>query len=271
MLASLLTVEAIREGLSVSRVGRLVRVFDELPSTNLYALDPALGPESDGLVILTEKQTAGRGRHGRSWECPRGAGILCTVLLFDRERQIEASLLALVVPVAIREAIRTSTGVDCSLKWPNDLVTPNGKLAGVLIESADSGNGRRYAIGMGINCLQQRGHFSAGLNRTATSLELESDQPIDRVAVLRGLLAELDRWLAAPQDWDADSICESWRRAATGIGSRITVRHAGQEFTGNVIDIDPSSGLLVDLDQGVRRLFAASNTTVVSGEEAGRV
>lgn len=268
MTASLLTVEAIQDRLDVSRVGRLVRVFDELSSTNLYALDPALEPDSDGLVILTEKQTAGRGRHGRTWDCPRGAGILCTTLIFDSENRTDPNLLALVVPVAIREAIRRSTGVDCSVKWPNDLITANGKLAGVLIESSDSGNGRRFAIGMGINCLQQRGHFASGLGQRATSLEMESDQPIDRLAVVRALLVELDRRLASPQDWDADSICEAWRRAGTGIGSRITLRHAGQVFSGNVIDIDPTSAILVDLDQGVRRLFAASNTTVLSCDGA---
>jgi BirA family biotin operon repressor/biotin-[acetyl-CoA-carboxylase] ligase len=259
-----LTADELKRGLNTRRVGRSIVVFEELDSTNRYALEQVESSEAQGLVILAEYQTAGRARMGRSWNCPRGAGILCTVVIVDADNCIDGNLLALLVPVAISEGLEDATGIHAGIRWPNDLVIDHRKVAGVLIESCpDRSGGQRYAIGFGINCLQQAGHFPADLRDRASSLYMDSTKPIDRAAVLRAVLQKLDAWLADTGRWDPDLVCARWKRRALPVGTRIRVSHEGQVFTGHVVDIDPSAALVVQLDEGARRLFPASNTTVL--------
>ena len=257
-----MTAAAIAAGLDTTRVGRTLEVFDEIDSTNRYVLDQPPGPDLDGRVVLAEYQSAGCGRHGRRWACPRGAGLLCTIALLDPRRAIDANLLSLVVPMALGDGIVASGDVRPDIEWPNDLVVGRRKLAGVLIESRRDGPAVRYAIGFGVNCLQHRKHFPPELRATATSLDLESRRPIDRAAVLRHILRELGRWLLDPAAWICDQVCLAWKARTSSIGRRVHVHHYGQTLSGQVIDIDPTAALLVQLDEGGRRLFSVANSSV---------
>ena len=244
------------------RIGQRFKYFEEIDSTNRFALELPASETQDGLVIVTERQSAGRGRLGRAWHCPRGAGILCTVVLDDPQGAIDANLLSLVVPVALVDGIRDAVDVRAEIRWPNDLVTPRGKLAGVLIESAKHGKRVRYALGFGINCLQHRGHFPEELRNTATSLDLECPTAIDRDAVLTAVLQRLDAWMRQPA-WDPQRVRSEWIRHAIPLGGSATLRHDGRIFRGVAIDIDPTAAIVVQLDEGGRRLFAASNTSLL--------
>lgn len=263
MSDALLDAQRIQSRLITCRVGGIVRVFDELESTNQHVLDNA-SELGDGAVVLTERQTKGRGRQGRDWRCPRGAGILCTVCMIDESNGTDANLLSLIVPVAISDAVRDGAGVHCEIKWPNDLMVNSRKLGGVLIEGRSAGIGRAvYAIGFGVNCLQQRGHFDADLANRATSLDLESSHPIDRTDILVRILTQLDHALADPGCWTADDVCRNWKNRAQPLGGRIRLLYDDRTFDGHVIDIDPTAALVVQLDQGGRRAFPAHATSVL--------
>jgi len=254
--------DRIRSRLHPTRVGVEVRVFEELNSTNQYVLSEA--PGEDGLVVLAERQSRGRGRHGRTWDCPRGAGILCTVEIIDTTNQFDAPLLSLVVPAVLCEAVVDATGVRCEIKWPNDLITGGRKLGGVLIEARSSGMGCvQYAIGFGINCLQQPSHFDETLRDRATSLDIESSAAIDRTDVLVRILGLLDRALTRRLPLCADDVCHRWKQHALALGGRVVLVHDDRRYTGHVVDIDPTAALVVQLDQGGRRLFPAAATTVL--------
>ncbi len=263
-IAGRLNADRVLAYLRLARLGRSLELLDDIDSTNRYALERYMSPQHDGAVIAAERQTAGRGRLGRSWHCPRGAGILATIFLFDESRTIDPNLLSLLVPVAIVDGIDSATGVRPEILWPNDLVASGRKLAGVLIDSAaGAARGVRFAIGIGINCLQHRGHFPPDLRDRATSLDLESKHPIEREAVLRAVLVQLDRWLAHPQAWQASDVCRAWIERATPLGSRVRISHAGKVFSGHTIDIDPTAALVVQLDEGGRRLFPAGNSSLM--------
>jgi BirA family biotin operon repressor/biotin-[acetyl-CoA-carboxylase] ligase len=263
MLDGRLCHDAILSRLRTARVGRRVEVLDQVDSTNRHVLVRLREADNDGLVAVAETQTAGRGRRGRRWECPNGAGILCTVGLRDDAGSIRSNLLSLIVPIAICDGVRAATEVACEIKWPNDLVVGHRKLAGILIEARGNTAGQVcYAIGFGVNCLQHSAHFPPELREHATSLEMESDRPIDRAAVLISVLCELDRWLAAPLSWEVDDVRARWMCRAKGMGGRVCVEHEGRRYLGNLIDIDPTSGVVVQLDEGGRRLFDASSTTI---------
>jgi BirA family biotin operon repressor/biotin-[acetyl-CoA-carboxylase] ligase len=183
--------------------------------------------------------------------------------------------LGLAAAVACCEAIARATRVRVQIKWPNDLVFEGRKLGGILVESR---RGRRgpapgeprfaaaqaaYVVGFGVNCLQHRRHFPRELRDRATSLDLIAPGPIDRCALARALLAELDRWYADLSVWTGQELRRAWLNWAVPVGGRIRLQHAGRLYIGHVIDLDPTASLVVQLEQGGRRLFGAASTTIV--------
>jgi BirA family biotin operon repressor/biotin-[acetyl-CoA-carboxylase] ligase len=140
-------------------------------------------------------------------------------------------------------------------------------VGGVLAESCSlpERSGRAVVIGAGINCLQQRGHFTDELARIATSLECESAEPVNRASVAAGLLARLDHWLRVaveqPDGWTR--VRSAWRVRCQDTGARVTLEHDGRTFTGTALDISEEGDLVVELDQGGRRAFAGTTTARV--------
>jgi len=271
MSAGKLQLERILDERCTCRVGRRIEIHDTVDSTNELAWERVANGDSDGLVIFAEHQQSGRGRLGRSWDSPRGASVLMSLVLHDPEGDLGSEILSLLAAVAATDAVDAASAVTVEIKWPNDLTVNGRKLGGILIESR---SGRRqgtspgmqaptvYVVGTGINCLQHRRHFTSELRDTATSLDLESALPVDRNRVARHLLIELDRWLAAPRRWDRGELKDAWVRRALPLGRRIRLRQAGAEFIGQVLDVDPAAGLLVQLDTGGRNWFDAASTSM---------
>jgi len=246
------------------RVGCQLILRDELDSTNLYALRRA-DELADGAVVLAEYQTAGRGRLGRRWESPRGASILLTLLLKEPAGSELVQWLTILAAVATCEAVEAQTTCHPVLRWPNDLALSGKKFGGILVESRSL---RRnppelaLAVGIGINCLQQRGHFPGELATTATSLELESSRPIRRETILRALLERLDDRLARfDRPGGTTALLAAWKQRCADFGQRVTLVHDRQTVTGTVVDIGEKGELLVQLDEGGRRYFAPATTT----------
>ncbi len=267
----MLCAEDIGRGLEVRRIGRRITVLSETESTNDVALADDGG--EDGLAVFAEYQTRGRGRLGRRWSSPRGASVLCSVRLLDCPRTAQSSfgpaVLTLAAGVAVCDAAASAApDLSPTLRWPNDVVVNGKKLAGVLIESCWRPGGRACAIGIGVNCLQQRGHFERDLGGLATSLEAESRHPICRLTVARRLLVELDRWLADPPDLTA--LRQAWLDRAEPLGQHIHVRQGGDDFLGTTVDLDPTAGLIVQLDGGGRRAFDPATTTLLGSTHIGR-
>jgi BirA family biotin operon repressor/biotin-[acetyl-CoA-carboxylase] ligase len=252
----------------LQRLGRRVYVHSTLDSTNRYLLEHAV-QAGDGAVAWAEWQTAGRGRLGRRWEAPRGSSILLSVLLHEPPETLLRTHAALLAAVAACEAIEAHTDLEPAVRWPNDLVVGGRKLGGVLAESclltAEQTEGARLAlvIGIGINCLQQPGHFAGDLAARATSLECESRHPIHRAAVASGLLRRLDAWLALlaaePKTWER--LRAAWQEKCDDWGRRVTLAQGGQRLTGTALEIAPDGDLVVQLEHGGRRHFAAASTT----------
>jgi len=173
----------------------------------------------------------------------------------------------LLCAVAACDAVVQATGVTPHIKWPNDLVVHGRKLAGILIESRTTGGtGRTFVCGIGINCLQQRGHLVGGLADSATSLEIESTRPVDRNAVAAALLTQFDTRLHDACADGTDTLRQAWLQRCEPMGRHIRVRCQGRIYTGTTVDIDPSAALVIQLDTGHRRAFPASDTTVLERE-----
>lgn len=265
MQNGVMQLDRILSGRKLRRLGPQVELLETTTSTNDHVWRRAEDDPADGYVVFAEYQSAGRGRFNRPWVSPRGASVMVSVLLIDSADHPTPPVetLGLLAGIATSEAIHSAVGIDAQIAWPNDIVVHGRKLAGVLIESRTLPSElRAFAVGIGINCLQHRDHFPPELRSRATSLELESNQPVDRETVAGALLAALDEWLADSSRWEPDVIKTAFVQHALPFGRHIRLQHEGRSYEGQVVDLDPSAALVVQLDEGGRMLFPTAGTTV---------
>jgi len=258
-------VHALRHAL-LGPAGRWARldVVDETGSTNAALTAAALAGAPDGTVLVTEHQTAGRGRLDRVWESPRGSGIAVSV--FWRPEHVPAERLGwlpMLAGVALLDAIRAvAPGVEAGLKWPNDLLlgAQRRKGAGILAEMTPvSGGGPGVVVGLGVNV----GAPAGTLPPTATSLAAEG-APVDRsellVALLRNLAEREAAWRTAAGDADESGLRGDYRAGCLSLGAEVRVEMpGGSAIVGIAEDVDPSGQLLVLEPDGRRRAVAAGD------------
>lgn len=245
------------------RIGSRVLCFDRLESTNKYLKDNA-GGLPDGTIVTAEYQSGGRGRHGRVWDAPRGSSILLSVLLIEPMHSPLTAHAATLACLAACEAVREATDLEPRVRWPNDLTLSGRKLAGALAEATPLGKARQALIlGIGINCLQHRGHFSEELREKATSLEIESPRVIERSAVAQRLAARLDAYFSGTRSERdcSTAAAATWTDLCDDIGTRAVVQHHGRQYRGTIVDISQAGDLVLQLDTGGREQFGAATTT----------
>lgn len=257
-----LSPEAIRRGLSTRVVGRQVRYEASIGSTNteLKRLADAGAPE--GLLLVTDEQTAGRGRFERSWYAPAGSCLL-TSLLFrptflppQRSQQ-----LTMICALAAVEAVAAETGLAVGIKWPNDLVYEGRKLAGLLTESSFSGATLDWVVvGLGLNVnLDFAASAEPGLAGTATSLQMILGRPVSRPALLRGYLTWVDRYYETLRGgWSPQA---AWAERLVTLGREVVVSNGEQVIEGLAEAVDEDGALLVRRpDGGLERCLAGDVT-----------
>jgi BirA family biotin operon repressor/biotin-[acetyl-CoA-carboxylase] ligase len=201
-----------------------------------------------GVVIAADEQTAGRGRRGTTWISPPGAGLYFS---FISRPSAGAALITLAAGVAVREGIKTATGLGADLKWPNDVIVDRRKLAGILAEGVAIGSpDQAVVIGVGVNL--QQAAYPPEIAARATSLEGELGKPVDRGSVLTEILIALWDRLATLEQRPGD-ILQAWRAAspnATGTRVEWDGKH------GTTAGIDDRGALLVKTTAGVERIIA---------------
>ncbi len=262
----LLSISKILDGLSLERIGTRVELVEQTGSSNDYVWAVAEEGASDGYVVFTEHQTCGRGRLGRTWLMPRGAGVMLSLLLLDdaHHRNPPPETVSILVGIAVTRAIRSSADVDARVSWPNDVYVGRRKLAGVLTEMRTLRNGSRaYVIGLGVNCLQTADHFPPELRTRATSLDLETSSPVVRERVAAELLRELDRCFGDASRWTPEFVRKSFHELTVPLGACVQLTHAGRDYRGRTIDIDPTTAIVIELDEGGRMSFPASGTALL--------
>ncbi len=167
------------------RLGTPYRFVESCPSTQRLLGED----EPEGATVVADDQTAGRGRLGRTWEAPAGRAILCSVLLRPRAPMPLWPELSLVAGEAVAAALRAETGVDASLRHPNDVVVAGRKLVGVLAEATPG----RVVLGIGVNVNQTADELPRDTAKAPTSLRLELGRELERAPLLAAILFELER------------------------------------------------------------------------------
>ncbi|MGW1345374.1 biotin--[acetyl-CoA-carboxylase] ligase [Kribbella sp. NPDC002412] len=247
--------------------GRLVRpgslwtqidVLTETESTNAVVAAAAAAGAPEGLVVTAEHQSSGRGRLGRTWTTPPRSALLTSALL--RPTAVPAARwpwLGLLVPLAVAAAVRRVGEIPAQVKWPNDVLVEDRKLAGILLERVD---GPAAVVGIGLNVTLRE---SEKPHPAATSLALEGAATTDRVTVLAAVLRELatryQAWRAA--DGDPETILPEYREHSATLGRQVRVELPDGTFLeGTARDLADDGRLIVDTPDGVRPLAAGDVT-----------
>lgn len=246
-------------------VGRDLRCFDEIDSTNTYVKQIALEGAADGTVAVANCQTAGRGRMDRSFQSPRDKGIYLSVLLrpqLSTERLLPVTAMA---GVAVCGAVEAVCGVRPGLKWPNDPVLENKKLCGILTElslEAETGRLQYLVLGIGINVLQRPEDFSPDVREMATSLAQVLGKPVSRPALAAALIWELDKLYAALLRGETGPYLEACRRDCVNLGKTVQLLGPGGRETVTAVDIDQDFGLVVRTAEGAEKTVRSGEVSV---------
>ena len=195
----------------------------------------------NGALVLADFQTAGRGRLGRTWVASPGSSLLFSVVLRPTWEPDLRPLFTLAAAVAICECL-TGLGLDPGLKWPNDVLIANRKVAGILAEAA----GDVVILGVGVNV--GRGAFPPEIAETATSLEECSGRKFNRPEVLADLIGHLAELVEGP----VTAIPERYRRWSLTLGQTVRVVLDSESLEDRAVDIDPAGGLVLQGGQVVR-------------------
>jgi BirA family biotin operon repressor/biotin-[acetyl-CoA-carboxylase] ligase len=241
-------------------MARQLHWFETTGSTNDVAAQLAQAGAVEGTTVAAEAQTSGRGRHGRVWFSPPGAGLYVSVVLRPPhsigDEENPARLLTLASGVAVAEAVRAVTGLPAEIKWPNDVTVGRRKLAGILAESAAQGGELQFVVlGIGVNL--RTAAYPPELASRVTSLEAETGRLAERGIVLAEILGALNERYSDLRGRRFDAILSAWRRLAVSLPSAPIEWDSPKGIVrGRAEGIDDRGALLVSIDGKLERVVA---------------
>ena len=245
----------LSQRLSDNLILRELRVLPEVGSTNTYLLVEAREAD-EGLVVLAEYQTAGRGRLGRSWVALPRSAINCSILLRPRLPIRDRFLLTAACALAVRSAITPLVTASVQIKWPNDVLLAGRKVCGILAETTHSSNGTVFVLGFGVN-------VHAAPDRTdapnATCIAHHASLPTTRTDILVPILIGLDGFLVNLYAGGSDLLWREWRNALETIGREVKVDGPMGKLRGRAVDVGRDGGLVVELPDGTQYLVYAGD------------
>ena len=238
-------------------IGRRIEFHEEIESTNTEALHLAQQDAPEGTVVIAEAQSSGRGRLDRIWESPPAMNLYLSVILRPDITAVSASLIPLMVGVAVAEVISQYCKGRVRLKWPNDILIDGKKICGILTEMRTRADRVAFIIaGIGVNLNMQKLHFPRELRETATSLRIETECEIDRLDFSVRLIETLEHWYRIFLNGGQDHIRQSWLKYADIIGRRIEVVFKSDMQRGTVVGLDENGALLIQGETGVQQVLA---------------
>ena len=234
--------EEVQFGLRTRIIGRKIHHYETLGSTMEVAFELGLKGAKDGTIVCAEGQTKGKGRMGRSWCSPKQKGIYFSTILRPELHPVDVSKITFLASIAVCEAVREVCDVNAQIKWPNDILIENKKVAGILIElNAEIDSVKFVVVGIGINVNTNLG----SLPDCATSLKKESGQSVFRVELTREILRSLDKWYLVLRKDGFGSIIARWKELSLTLGNMVRIKDSGYSVEGKAIDIDEHGGLVV--------------------------
>lgn len=239
-----------------------VHWYDEIGSTNDLARQMAYEGCPSGTCILAGKQTDGHGRMGRSFSSPAGMGVYLSCILRPNCKPEQLMHLTCAAAVAAADAVKDAAGIDCGIKWTNDLVVGTKKLGGILTAlQIDPNTGLVSAaiLGIGINCLQSKGDFPPELRDMATSLAMHTKRcdPAVLAAALIRRLQQMDGQLH-----ERKQIMVSYKTRCATLGKEVSWMAGDTLYHGTALDLDENGGLVLQLSDGTTKIAAFGEVSI---------
>ena len=256
----LLTPSEIKPILKTKWIGKKIHYFQALDSTNSKAYELAINGAEEGEVIIAESQEKGKGRLGRQWFSPPFSNIYVSLILRPKIPPHQGSLITLMAAIATADAIRNFFRLLPVIKWPNDILLRDRKVAGLLNEIHSEVDRIHFVIlGIGVNLNMDEKMFSEGIRNIATSLKIETGQTVSRKDFLQSLFLELERWYAMFSSEGNGVILDAWRDRAHIKGKQVKVTSFGETLVGRAIDIDSDGALLLETKDGKQKRVVAGD------------
>jgi BirA family biotin operon repressor/biotin-[acetyl-CoA-carboxylase] ligase len=230
--------------------------FESLPSTNTELARMASEGAAEGLAVVADEQTAGRGRLQRAWSSPKGAGLYFSILLRPHTPVDHWPLITFAAALAVGDALQEAAGVRTDIKWPNDLLSGERKICGILAEAIDTPDGRAVIVGIGINLTPD-----AFPNATSV-LEATGMRP-DREAILAALLSALTRWYSLLGE--REKIVAAWAaRSSYATGKLVQVSNGDESWQGTTCGVEPDGALRLRTSNGEVKIIRAGDVSLRS-------
>ncbi len=237
--------------------GHPVSFYDAVNSTNLRAKLDADNGAPEGALVVADMQTAGRGRRGRTWSSPAGLNVYFTLILKPQYVPDKASMVTLVMALAVAEGIRETCGVEAGIKWPNDIVANGKKICGILTEmSVERDFIHHVVIGVGINVGLQE--FAPELAATATSLQAECGRKVPKAALVANIMKAFEKHYEVFRGKaDLSGLIGSYNEMLVNRDREVRVLDPKGEYNGIARGINEVGELLVELPDGrVEKVYA---------------
>ena len=236
--------------------------YESLPSTNNEVARLAVQGAAEGLAVIAEEQTAGRGRLQRTWVSPKAAGLYFSMLLRPRIPQDRWPLITFMAALAVNDALWEACQLQTDIKWPNDLLASERKICGILAEVIDTEMGRAVVLGIGINLTREA--FPVELARVAISVAEATGRRIDRETVLAALTQGLSSWYELIHEVDGpERILAAWTsRSSYSEGKSISVSNGEDTLTGVTRGLETDGALRVETASGQIVVVRAGDVSV---------
>jgi BirA family transcriptional regulator, biotin operon repressor / biotin---[acetyl-CoA-carboxylase] ligase len=272
-----LSAQTVMTPLTTRRLGRPTLFFPRVGSTNDVVHELAAAGAAEGLLVLADEQTAGRGRLDRRWWAPPCASVLMSLLLRPALPARLAGQLPMCLGLAAVEGIEAVTGLRSSLKWPNDVVWDGRKLGGMMTELHTDGERLDYAVlGLGLNVnltfdepsrIEQKAAGTLApavlesLSATAVSLLMAVGRPVDRAALVIALLERCEAWYE--RLLSDESLHKAWADRLDTLGRQVVVALPTGTLTGVAVGVTPEGALIVRRPDGTEEAIWAGDVTTL--------
>lgn len=244
-------------------IGSKIIHLEEVDSTNNYAKRIANEGCQHGTVVIAEKQLSGRGRVGREWKSDNKEGLWFSIVLRPKLVPEDLQIVTLAASVAVVEAIKEKLGIVCGIKWPNDIILNNYKLAGILTElSAEPGHINHCIVGIGININQDLSSFDQEIKNKATSLKLYVNKTFSRVDILSGILTKFEKVYNLILAGNTKEVIDSWSGYSVTIGKDVKIMYKDIEYIGKAHSVTSDGKLVVECNDGIVREISAGEIQI---------
>jgi BirA family biotin operon repressor/biotin-[acetyl-CoA-carboxylase] ligase len=249
----------VQRRLASARLGRRIFFYPELGSTNDAALELAKSGEPEGTVVMTDHQRAGRGRRGHTWSSPPGRDVLMSLVLRPGSDARDALPVTLVTALSIAVVLSKLLDVETGVKWPNDVMCPQGKLAGILAESTSSSSGLSHlVVGIGINVNVRAEEFPAGLHYPAASCHTLTGHDWDRADIAADVLGTIEAYYDRMLRDGFGPLRSAYEARLMHMGRTVRFECRGVRAEGTVLGVGPDGALRIDVNGEEALLYGES-------------